>query len=31
MLAGTDDVLAARLQEFRSRQTQAAKDMALPV
>lgn len=31
MLAGTDDVLAARLQEFRARQTQAAKDMALPV
>lgn len=31
MLAGTDDVLAARLLEFRARQTQAAKDMALPV
>lgn len=31
MLASTDDVLAARLQEFRARQTQAAKDMVLPV
>lgn len=31
MLAGTDEVLAARLLEFRARQTQAAKDMALPV
>ena len=31
MLASTDEVLAARLLEFRARQTQAAKDMALPV
>ncbi|RJF97898.1 5-(carboxyamino)imidazole ribonucleotide mutase [Noviherbaspirillum saxi] len=30
ILATTDDQLAARLQEFRARQTQAAMDMALP-
>lgn len=30
MLAATDDELAARLQEFRSRQTQAALAMTLP-
>ena len=31
MLAATDDKLAARLLEFRSRQTQAAQAMTLPV
>jgi 5-(carboxyamino)imidazole ribonucleotide mutase len=31
ILATTDDQLAARLQEFRDRQTQAARDMKLPV
>jgi 5-(carboxyamino)imidazole ribonucleotide mutase len=30
ILAATDDQLAARLQEFRARQTQAALDMTLP-
>ncbi len=30
ILATTDDQLAARLQEFRSRQTQAAQAMTLP-
>lgn len=30
ILAGTDDALAARLQEFRARQTQAAQAMNLP-
>ncbi|GAB3457272.1 5-(carboxyamino)imidazole ribonucleotide mutase [Massilia terrae] len=30
MLAATDDALAARLQEFRSQQTAAAKAMHLP-
>jgi 5-(carboxyamino)imidazole ribonucleotide mutase len=31
ILATTDDQLAARLQEFRAKQTQAALDMKLPV
>ena len=31
ILATTDDTLAARLQEFRAKQTQAALDMKLPV
>jgi 5-(carboxyamino)imidazole ribonucleotide mutase len=31
ILATTDDKLAARLEEFRARQTQAALDMKLPV
>jgi len=31
ILATTDDALAARLQEFRSQQTAAAKAMTLPV
>ena len=31
ILATTDDMLAARLQEFRAKQTQAALDMKLPV
>ena len=31
MLAATDDKLAARLLEFRSRQTEAAQAMTLPV
>ena len=31
ILAATDDQLAARLQEFRAKQTQAALDMKLPV
>jgi 5-(carboxyamino)imidazole ribonucleotide mutase len=31
ILATTDDQLAARLQEFRAKQTQAAQDMKLPV
>jgi 5-(carboxyamino)imidazole ribonucleotide mutase len=30
MLAATDDALAAKLQEFRSKQTAAAKAMTLP-
>jgi len=30
LLAATDDQLAARLQEFRAKQTQAALDMTLP-
>ncbi|MFC7517098.1 5-(carboxyamino)imidazole ribonucleotide mutase [Herbaspirillum sp. GCM10030257] len=30
ILAATDDQLAARLQEFRARQTQTALDMTLP-
>ncbi|QDZ28755.1 5-(carboxyamino)imidazole ribonucleotide mutase [Noviherbaspirillum sp. UKPF54] len=30
MLASTDDQLASRLQEFRSKQTQAAQAMTLP-
>ncbi|WP_019141779.1 5-(carboxyamino)imidazole ribonucleotide mutase [Noviherbaspirillum massiliense] len=30
MLAATDDVLAARLQDFRARQTEAALAMSLP-
>jgi 5-(carboxyamino)imidazole ribonucleotide mutase len=30
ILAATDDALATKLQEFRARQTQAAKDMKLP-
>ncbi|KRB92824.1 5-(carboxyamino)imidazole ribonucleotide mutase [Noviherbaspirillum sp. Root189] len=30
ILAATDDQLAARLQEFRAKQTQAALDMTLP-
>ena len=30
ILAGTDEVLAERLQEFRKRQTQAAQAMVLP-
>jgi 5-(carboxyamino)imidazole ribonucleotide mutase len=30
ILAATDDQLAARLQEFRTKQTQAALDMTLP-
>ena len=30
MLAATDDVLAAKLQEFRNKQTAAAKAMTLP-
>ncbi|MBI3728226.1 MAG: 5-(carboxyamino)imidazole ribonucleotide mutase [Burkholderiales bacterium] len=31
MLATTDDALAARLIEFREKQTQVARDMVLPV
>jgi 5-(carboxyamino)imidazole ribonucleotide mutase len=31
ILAGTDDALAARLEEFRARQTAAAQAMTLPV
>jgi len=31
ILATTDDTLAARLQEFRAKQTQAALDMKLPL
>lgn len=31
MLATTDDALASRLLEFREKQTQVARDMALPV
>jgi 5-(carboxyamino)imidazole ribonucleotide mutase len=31
ILAGTDDALAVRLQEFRAKQTQAALDMKLPL
>ncbi|TCS36198.1 5-(carboxyamino)imidazole ribonucleotide mutase [Paucimonas lemoignei] len=31
ILATTDDALAARLQEFRAKQTQAAQAMSLPV
>lgn len=31
ILAGTDEALAQRLQEFRKRQTQAAQAMTLPI
>ena len=31
MLAGTDDALAAKLQAYRDKQSQAARDMTLPV
>jgi 5-(carboxyamino)imidazole ribonucleotide mutase len=31
MLATTDDALAAKLEEFRARQTEVARGMTLPV